>query len=215
VCSRVGVLNLNTPVKIRSRQNFRFLVEQYFDVKIDSVLKLNKISSHTISVIQTKKLALPNMKKCKKIDWYLRDIKNETSAPSVEVVQFGVLKVQSGRCALIANDSRVDLIQCDPDPNLPPIELTTTGQLRTTDGRCLTTTNEAYIQAEPCAKGNDHQQWQYTSKGELLNLWSMFCARHVTDPAKFKEGRQIAMSQDCGIGAKKDNRFKQWLFVVT
>ena len=48
---------------------------------------------------------------------------------------------------------------------------------------------------------------------ELVNVWSRYCALHVTDPDRNTTGRQIAMAQACSGQPSHNDQFKRWSFV--
>jgi len=81
---------------------------------------------------------------------------------------------------------------------------------------CLTVQNNAYLLAKDCVKSETRQQWKYTSREELYNTWSRYCATHVTDPDKNAPAdRQIAMAQDCrGESHTDDLQFRSWQFIA-
>jgi len=90
-------------------------------------------------------------------------------------------------------------------------------------GLCLTVQNNAYVVAKDCSSAKvpveTRQQWTYTSRDELYNTWSHYCATHVTDPdTGAPADRQIAMAQDCSdnAAASKENtlQFRTWQFVA-
>jgi len=65
-----------------------------------------------------------------------------------------------------------------------------------------------------CRPGEDRQSWKYLDE-KLINVWSKYCAMHVTDPDKKTEGdRQIAMAQDCATDSSSGALFKHWEFVT-
>ena len=85
-------------------------------------------------------------------------------------------------------------------------------------GLCLTVQNNAYVLAKDCVKSETRQLWKYTSRDELYNTWSHYCATHVTDPdTGAPADRQIAMAQDCtSETGSKDNtlQFRTWQFIA-
>ena len=65
-----------------------------------------------------------------------------------------------------------------------------------------------------CSAGNNKQEWRYVEE-QLINVWSTYCAMHVTDPDPETEGdRQIAMAQECGTDNSNASHFKQWEFIA-
>jgi len=81
--------------------------------------------------------------------------------------------------------------------------------------------NNAYVLAKNCSKSETRQQWKHTSSEELFNVWSHYCATHVTDPDPSAPGdRQIAMAQDCGSAVSSDKdkddslQFRSWQFIA-
>jgi len=213
-CSHVGILELNTPVKVKTSRNVRHIAETWFGVRKDVVLRLHGLPpSSTMKALWN---VIPNIEKCHNIEWYMRNVKNETMSPSTEAVQYGVLKVHTGRCARVSKvHPRIDLEECEADPSKgEPFELTKDGYLHTSDGRCLTTTQNAYIIADTCKFNDTHQNWRYTAEFELVNIWSNYCAQHVSDPDKRgeKDHNQIVMAQQCQVQEKAHLHFKQWTF---
>jgi hypothetical protein len=82
-------------------------------------------------------------------------------------------QVQTNRCSRVADDRRVDLDACDPQPEMY-FELTADGRLlATATGQCLTVTENYYITAEECKKPVDDKQVRYT-----LNAHALF-GRHA------------------------------------
>ena len=137
----------------------------------------------------------------------------------------------AGMCALTASpiDSRIALGSCGSreNPNFGAslylvAELTTTNLLRTVDGRCLTAQVSAYIHPMACRTKDTQQQWTYNKRRQLVNVWSNYCAKHVTDPdpKSSAAGRQVMMAQNCTAdlhsGKVHDSetvKFSQWNFV--
>ena len=102
------------------------------------------------------------------------------------------------------------------------VELTTTKLLRTIDGRCLTAHVSAYVHPMACRPNDTQQHWAYNGRRQLVNVWSNYCAKHVTDPdpKSSAAGRQVVMAQDCAVDwylvAVDDAdamKFSQWNFV--
>lgn len=82
-------------------------------------------------------------------------------------------------------------------------------------GLCLTVQNNAYVLAKDCVKSETRQQWKYTAQDELYNVWSRYCATHVTDPDSNAPGdRQIAMAQDCSSSKDDSLQFRAWQFIA-
>lgn len=83
-------------------------------------------------------------------------------------------------------------------------------------GKCLTVQINAYILAKDCVDGETHQLWQHKkSTDELVNVWSRYCATHVSDPDLSAPGdRQIAMAQECTVETADSEPFKQWQFIA-
>jgi len=85
-------------------------------------------------------------------------------------------------------------------------------------GLCLTVQNNAYVLAKPCVQSETRQKWKYTYRDELYNVWSHYCATHVTDPdVGAPADRQVAMAQDCsGDGKASDDnlQFRTWQFIA-
>jgi len=214
-CSRVGVTALPHPQTVRTRSNRRHLIQTYFGSYAEAALRLNTLTPG----IQTRRSGSKDpldLSKCREMHWYLKNIRNETKPPSAEALHFGVLRVHSGRCARIdPTDNRVELHSCpDSAHTEPPVEYTTTRRLRLTDGRCLMTSPSAFILADQCRANDTRQDWTYKENFELVNTWSGFCARHVTDPdSNSTHSRQIAMAQRCSGEPTKNDIFKQWSFL--
>ena len=75
--------------------------------------------------------------------------------------------------------------------------------------------NNAYLLAKDCVKSETRQQWKYTEQEELWNMWSHYCATHVTDPdTKAPGDRQIAMAQDCTKWPDDSLQFRAWQFIA-
>ena len=56
----------------------------------------------------------------------------------------------------------------------------------------------AYVMLEECRKDETKQKWELKPNGVLRNVWSNYCAMHVTDPdKKVPKNRQIMMVQEC------------------
>jgi len=77
---------------------------------------------------------------------------------------------------------------------------------------------------ETCAmKLNDQQIWSYDQEtGRLINVWSNFCAMHVTDPDNVvtQHWRQILMAQNCTVDLNSGRlhdistaQFMSWKFI--
>ena len=204
-CSRVGVLNLKDPVKVIMAENIRRIVELWMPEKRNFIFKHTNVQG---AMDATEKTSLKarwqqlSALECQKFDWYQRTIIPDIYTPDMDAIAYGLLRCKSGRCARTGDDKRLDLGQCKPDQyKLHPIQMIfeqSKGGTIKTDGRCLTVLPSAYVVVEECRKGESKQQWEVKQNGVLRNLWSNYCAMHVTDPDKrVPKGRQIMMVQEC------------------
>ena len=81
------------------------------------------------------------------------------------------LQVESGHCARLANDSRIDLVNCDsllsnhrPGGRGLTFELTNDGRLvTTTSGDCLTVTSSYYVIRQSCNTTRNEYQVKISS----------------------------------------------------
>ena len=201
--------------------NVRRISEVWLEDKKNLVYKSTNVqansdsSSYQNQVITTLKHKI-QQKQCKKIDWYLATVANNVYTPSFDAKMYGLLKVRSGGCAQIGPDQRVDLGDCKAQSyQLHPFdkifELTDSGLLRNGD-KCLVVQTNAYVLAQDCNSKDLKHQWEYTPDEKLRNIWSLYCAMHVTDPDKnARKGRQIFMVQECD--SDKDGSFTNWEFL--
>ena len=204
-CSRVGVLNLKDPVKVVLPENVRRIVQLWIPTKKDFLFKYTGVNAD-MTREERKSLARREDQlkqlECKHFDWYLQNVIPDIYTPSSDAIAYGLLRCRSGRCGRIGDDRRVDLGQCKPDQykihsSKMIFEQNKAGNIKTT-GKCLTVHPSAYITLEDCKAGDNTQQWELKPNGVLRNLWSNYCAMHVTDPDKnVEKGRQIMMVQEC------------------
>jgi hypothetical protein len=237
-CSHVGVLSLSDPVTVTSAQNIRRIAEKWFGSRKNLVYRITGVSASNMTVPWDEIQLSPNRRStgsaslsltgdyangitesCKDIDWYMENVgKGSFYGPStLNPEQFGVLQVDTGRCAHVARDSRIELDACDVDNRVQPdttFELTSDGRLLSASGKCLTAITTAYVQAEECRPNDDHQKWRYQGDQELFNVWSKYCATHVTDPDSAQQGRQVMMAQHCQMTDPKQNIFRRWRFIT-
>ena len=205
-CSRVGILNLDDQAKPYSQKNCQRIAGLWYGNLKEVALRLaglpTAIPDTEEAHITTRLRYVTSLKECRDISWYMQNIAKEALIPTPDAVKFGIMAVMSGRCARRAkNDSKVDLIDCNEVHHSRGaneiFELTTGGHLKLR-GKCLTTENTAYITLQNCQRDDRQQLW--TNKGmELRNVWSNFCATHVTDPGSPGHNRQIMMAQSCDV----------------
>ena len=218
---RIGILHLKDPVKILRQGNIPRISEVWLGEKKGLVYKSTGIKpnkepmdyqNQVIATLQSRK----NNKNCKDFDWYLSTVANKIYTPSLDAQFYGLLKVKSGGCAKIAADKRVELTDCNAAQyQLHPFdrifELTDAGLLRN-GNKCLVVQTNAYVLAQECNPEDLKHKWQHTPEENLKNVWSGYCAMHVTDPDKsVSKGRQIFMVQECT--SDKDGAFTNWEFV--
>ena len=201
--------------------NLRRIAEVWFEDKKNLVYKSTNVkanqgsTSYQSQVIATLQHKI-QLKQCKKIDWYLATVANNVYTPSLDAKMYGLLKVRSGGCAHIAPDRRIALGDCSAQSyQLHPFdkifELTDSGLLRNKN-KCLVVQTNAYVLAQECDSHDTKHQWEYTADEKLRNIWSLYCAMHVTDPDKnATKGRQIFMVQECD--SDKDGSFTNWEFL--
>lgn len=229
-CSRVGVLNLRDPVKVTDMNAVLYIATLWLKPRLSVVLSS---AGHTGSSDNklTRSLSAEGRStaRCdatpggRDAEWFLGNVATDLILPSPDAVKFGMLRVNTGRCArLLTATGRIALQDCLQNVYVRPpkemtFELTREGQLKVI-GLCLTVQNNAYILAKDCAKSETRQQWKYTWHEELYNTWSRYCATHVTDPdTSAPADRQIVMAQDCsGDGKSKDDtlQFRAWQFIA-
>ena len=224
-CSRVGVLNLNDPIRVGSQGNVRRIAELWLGTMKEFVYRQTDVtqppSTEETSSLQARRLSLGTLT-CRDLDWYAQDVAADLlyKPTGQDVTQFGFLRVLNGLCATPGNDSRIDVGACSLGVSMVMrhvFELHEDGRLMVS-GRCLTVKPSAYVLVEDCiAGGDDHQHWKYHSHNKVfLNKWSSRCLTHVTDPEKTgttPSKRQIAMAQDCNADNSKDRVFVRWEFV--
>ena len=201
--------------------NIRRISEIWLDEKKNLVKKSTNVkalqdsTSYQSQVIATLQFKI-QQKQCKKFDWYLAVVANKIYTPSLDANLYGLLKVRSGGCAKISADKRIDLDECSAESyQLHPFdrifELTDSGLLRNGD-KCLVVQTNAYVLAQECNSNDTKQKWEYTTDEKLKNVWSQYCAMHVTDPDKTgPKRRQIFMVQECD--SDKDGSFTSWEFL--
>lgn len=204
-CSRVGVLNLKDPVKITIAENIRRIVRLWMPTHKEFVYRHTGITGNMDAteerLLNTRLSELAGLD-CKNFDWYIKEIIPDIYTPSPQALSYGLLRCRSGTCARIGEDGRIDLGQCKPDqyklhPRDMIFERSKAGTI-TVNGRCVSVTPNAYILVEDCIAGETKQQWELKENGVLRNIWSNYCAMHVTDPdKKVPPGRQILMAQEC------------------
>ncbi|KAK2162412.1 hypothetical protein LSH36_99g04051 [Paralvinella palmiformis] len=211
-CSRVGVINLQDPVKVMSHANVRRITELWFSNRKSIVFRntgiQNTMTDSERASFLKRQQQLSNLHlKCNDINWFFQNIAGHLPTPSDKAVQFGMLKCKTGRCARVGDDKRIDLGKCSPEHY--HITLTrlmfeyTDDGLITSAGQCLGVQQTAYILLEDCISGDSKQKWHYKD-GRFVNEWSQYCMMHVTDPDKKMGGkRQIAMAQDCSSASEE------------
>lgn len=222
LCSfRVGILHLKQPAKIMRNDNIRRISEVWLDDKKTLVYKSTNVkvndlaTSYQSQVIATLRNKI-QQKGCKQFDWYMSTVANEIYTPPLDAQFYGLLKVRSAGCAKIASDKRIDLSACSAESyQLHAFDrifvLTDSGLLKNKD-KCLVVQNNAYVLAQECDSTDTKHQWEYTTDERLKNVWSGYCAMHVTDPDKtIPKGRQIFMVQECD--SDKDGSFTNWEFI--
>lgn len=220
-CSRVGVLNLNDPLRINSKQSVRRIAELWMGEKkglayknTDTVGEMGDGEQYEF----TKRKRQLSSKKCQTFEWYLREVGLYLATPTTDAVQFGLLKCKTGRCAQVADDGRVELGRCNADefshyPSNMIFEFNSKNQLMS-GGKCLSTMKSAYITATDCTPNDEHQLWSYHSDHHLVNKWSHLCAMHVSDPdPKVRKKRQIVMSQNCKADKSDSKQFTTFDFL--
>lgn len=217
-CSRVGVLNFDNQLKPLSLRNCQRIAGLWFGDLKDVSLRLAGMSTATTEAdeaeIATRRKYVTSLKECRDIHWYLRNVTRERIVPTQNAVKFGILAAMTGRCARLANDSKIDLIDCkdvqQSRKENEVFELTTSGHLKLYN-KCVTTENTAYVTLRDCNSDNKQQLWTYRET-ELRNAWSNFCATHVTDPDPATKNRQIMMAQSCDTLPDRQG-FIQWQFL--
>lgn len=217
-CSRVGILNLDDQSKPYSQKNCQRIAGLWYGNLREVALRLAGLPAAIPDAeeahITTRLRYITSLKECRDISWYMQSIAKESLIPTPNAVKFGIMAVMSGRCAARrSNDSRIDLIDCNEVHQSRGeneiFEFTTGGHLKLQD-KCLTTENTAYITLQNCRKDDRQQLWTYKGM-ELRNVWSNFCATHVTDPGGAGRNRQIVMAQSCDV--QPDHKaFNQWQF---
>ena len=171
-----------------------------------------KDNKYQQQIIETKRSALQS-KHCKDFEWYLKSVAHNIYTPSGGTTTYGMLKVKSGGCSHVSGeDNRIELINCGKLDVENIFELTDNGQLKN-KGKCMTVEDDAYVLAKDCIQGENRQLWDYDTQHRLKNVYSGYCAMHVTDPDKtVRERRQIFMVQDCSLD--KEGVFIDWEFLV-
>ncbi|KAI0216981.1 Polypeptide N-acetylgalactosaminyltransferase 4 [Lamellibrachia satsuma] len=220
-CSRVGVLNLNDPIRVGSKSNIRRIAELWLGNMKEFVYRQTD-SARPASTDETTSLEVRRRHlaalQCRNLDWYVSKVAaGLLYKPSGgDVVDYGYLRVFNGLCASPGNDSRIDLSACSFGVSMVMrhvFELHDDGRLMIA-GQCLTVTSSAYVLAEDCARDDDHQKWKFNDQTKVfVNRWSQNCLMHVTDPDPKPGKRQIAMAQDCEADRSKDKVFVKWEFV--
>lgn len=214
MCSRVGITNYDDQSKPFSQRNCQRTAGLWFGDLRDVSLRLAglpvAIPDADEALITARLRYIASLRQCRDIHWYWQTVARENIIPSQNTVKFGILSSLTGRCARLANDSKIDLVDCGEIRNRTVFEFTNGGRLRAHNG-CVTTENTAYIVLRYCRDNDTQQLWTYKDK-ELRNVWSNFCATHVTDPDPRVEGRQIAMAQGCAT-TPEHRSFIQWQFL--
>lgn len=215
-CSRVGILNLDDQAKPYSQKNCQRIAGLWYGNLKEVALRLaglpTAIPDKEEAHITTRLRYITSLKECRDISWYMQSVAKESLIPTPNAVKFGIMAVMSGRCARLANDSKIDLVDCNEVQQSRRgneiFELTTGGYIKLQD-KCLTTENTAYIKLQNCRKDDRQQLWTYKGM-ELRNVWSNYCATHVTDPGGDRN-HQIMMAQACEV--PPDHKpFNQWQF---
>lgn len=214
MCSRVAIPNFDDPLKPFSQRNCQRTAGLWFSDLRDVSLRLaglpTAIPDADEALIAARLRYIASLRQCRDVHWYWQTVARENFIPTQNTVKFGILSSVTGRCARLANDSKIDLVDCAEVRNRTVFELTNGGRLRAYN-RCMTTENTAYIVLRDCRDNDTRQLWTYKDK-ELRNVWSNFCATHVTDPDPGVAGRQIAMAQGCAATSER-RAFLQWQFL--
>ncbi len=215
------MLNLNAPVKISRNYNIKRIAEVWLGFRKDFVYHNTKTNAKDISkyeeqVIQVLKSKTQAMN-CQNFEWYLKNIAKGIATPSAAAQEYGLLRCGSGRCVHIGPDNRTDLGSCKPETLKLPLEdiifELTNAKLIKQKNKCLAARSSAYVVLENCKPEDTKQHWELTEDNKLINVWSNYCAMHVTDPDKKSEkGRQIMMVQECEND--KDGKFTDWEFLA-
>ena len=215
------MLNLYNPVKVSRSTNVRRIAEVWLDFRKDFVYKSTNTNKKDKTEYEDQKIQATKgrlqAKQCKTFAWYLQNIAKDIYTPSADAVQYGLLKGRAGRCARVGDGRRIDLGSCRPEmyqlhPTDMLFELTDSKLIRIKD-KCMIAKTSAYVIVDNCNKTDTKHQWEYESvHGELTNVWSGYCAMHVTDPDKrVQKSRQILMVQECKLD--KDGSFTKWDFI--
>ena len=221
-CSRVGILALNDPLKIVNAESVRRMSELWMSDRKDFIFKntgIDQVQNQELTdAVQRRKEKLDSLGlQCKSFDWYVSNVAKDIYTPSKDAQFYGLLKCKTGRCARVGQDARIDLGACNAETyNLHPhemlFELDKHGFIRV-DGKCLAVQSSAYVVVESCNHDESKHKWEHHPGGRLRNVWSSYCAMHVTDPDKnVPHGRQILMAQDCGLDAS--GSFISWEFIM-
>ncbi len=218
---RVGVLNLYNPVKVLRSTNIRRIAEVWLSSRKDFVYKSTSTSKQDKSNLEDQMIRIQQeklrKKQCRSHEWYLQNVATGVYTPSEEALHYGLLKSRTGRCARVGNDDRIDLGDCKAEKyQLQTSDILfefTDSKLLKNKGKCLAAKSSAYVVPINCNQTDNKQQWSYEAvHGQLTNIWSGYCAMHVTDPdKKVAKGRQILMVQDCELD--KDGSFVKWDFI--
>ena len=209
------------PAKVTRSSNIRRIGEVWLGSNRDFVFKSTKTDAKDKSEYENQKIqaavAKIQGKHCKSFSWYLQDIAKGVHTPSPDATTYGLIKSRSGRCARVGDDKRIDLGSCKPEKyELHPTDMLfelTESKLIKIKGKCMIAKESAYVIIDSCNQTDIKHQWEYSAVyGELTNVWSGYCAMHVTDPdKKVQKGRQILMVQECKLD--KDGAFTKWDFI--
>lgn len=123
----------------------------------------------------------------------------------------GQLQINNGLCATIGSDSHIYMQHCD-GTEIPEFSLWPDARIRTGQ-HCLSVHENAYLNVEPCDAADNHQGWEYDTRGQLRNEWSGYCAMHVTNPDHPEHLQQVAMAQPCNQDQAMS--FLTWRFYGT
>ena len=219
-CSRVGVLNLNDPIRVGSKSNIRRIAELWLGDMKAFVYRQTDAATPSSSAVETTSLETRRRRlsslQCRDLNWYVADVAAGLvyKPTGGDVVDYGYLRVFNGMCASVGNDSRVDLSACALGVSMVMsrvFEWHSDGRL-TAGGQCLAVKESAYVLADTCTSNDDRQKWEFRDK-LFVNKWSQTCLMHVTDPDTKWGKRQIVMAQDCKGDKTKERVFVRWEFV--
>ena len=223
-CARVGVLNLNDPVRVGSAENAWRITELWLAPMRDFIYRQTHANAAVqpawIAAVAARRKTIAASLRCESFDAYKQHAGRSIYAPAADTTRYGLLRVGNGHCMMAsANDHRIEMGNCSLNylsekASMKVFEYHANHALSVSD-RCLSATNEAYVELADCSAADQRQQWSYDAgKGQLVNDWSRFCLMHVTDPnPKTKGTRQVAMVQACGTDTSKDKAFSSWEFV--